>query len=682
MDVAKANENPSISIKLKNYIGNQNQLSISVKGKYTISNSSISLQEGKTYTVKVENNALSLYENGLFLSKFTNLLATPKEYGTNNYILINNRPYLGSINFVIEQNKYVRPINTLPIEDYLKGVVPFEMMASWNKEALKAQAVAARTYATRYTVLGMDDTISYQAYGGYSWNLNSTTAVEETKFQTLTYNGKLIDAFYSASNGGMTESNANVWGGSPLAIFPIKKDPYDTLVPWGFKLSKTQIDTTSFDLSNPENWWYTANEKDAALISNIKNWMTQNGYANNEIKIISIPALSFSPEQTTGGRVKYGTITLQFFLKDKTTGNFVMDSNNQIKMNTLTFTNTDASKIRAMVGITIIKSYLVTHYTADGASYSVDGLGNGHGVGMSQWGAKSMADKGLTYRDILSFYYSEAVLTNSNLALIAVNPVPPIISNVISTYTQKGSQITLDYTTNEAVTATVYVKNAKGAIIAYPSKNSNIPLGRHHAVLNVSKIPNGTYTFGIITTNTNKETASAVKNVTITKTLIVPKISVVSDKTTGITGTAEPNTTITVNAGSKKISSGKVDSKGKFKLTIPKQKAGSNLSVIATDSAGNIKSLTVKVLDKTAPAKPKVNIVTYKDTYVSGTTEVKATLSIKVGSRVIATGKSNSNGKFRLSIKKQRKNTTLSVTSKDSSGNVSAAAILKVKTRR
>ncbi|MDP4087378.1 MAG: SpoIID/LytB domain-containing protein, partial [Bacillota bacterium] len=515
MDVAKADDNPSISIKLKNYIGNQNQLSITVKGEYDIFDSSISLLEGKTYTVKVENNTLSLYDNGLFLANFASLLATPKEYGTNNYILINNRPYLGSMNFVIEQNTYVRPINTLPIEDYLKGVVPYEMMASWNKEALKAQAVAARTYATRYKVLDMDDTISFQVYGGYSWDPNSTAAVDETKFQTLTYDGKLIDAFYSASNGGMTETNANVWGGTPLAIFPIKEDPYDTKVPWGFKLSKTQIDTTSLDLANPDNWWNSIKEADPTLIANIKNWMVQNGYSNNEIKIISIPELSFSPEKTTGGRVKYGTITLQFFLKDKTTGNYVMDSNNQIKMNTLTFVNTNASRIRAMMGLNIIKSYLVTNYTDDGASYSVGGLGNGHGVGMSQWGAKSMADKGLTYKDILSFYYTGATLTNADS--VASEPVPPIVSNVTTAYTQKSSQITLDYTINEAVTATVYVKNAKGAIIAYPTKNSDITVGRHHVALNVSKIPNGAYTFGISATNKNKMIASAVKNVTINK---------------------------------------------------------------------------------------------------------------------------------------------------------------------
>jgi stage II sporulation protein D len=702
MDIAEADDNPSLSIKLQNYIGNQNQLSISVKGEYDIQNSPITLHEEKTYTVKVENNMLSLYENGLFLSKFASLLATPKEYGTNNYIFINNQPYLGSMNFIIEKNMYVRPVNTLPMEDYLKGVVPFEMFPSWNKEALKAQAVAARTYATRYKVLDMDDTINFQVYGGYSWYPNSTAAVEETKFQTLTYNGKLIDAFYSASNGGMTESNANVWGGTPLVIYPIKEDPYDTKVPWGFTLKKTQINVSSLDLANPDIWWNSAKEADTTLTTNIKTWLSQNGYQNYDIKIVSLPALSFSPEKTTGGRVKYGTISLQFFLKEKTTGIYVMDSNNQIKTTTLSFNNTNASRIRAMIGLNNIKSYLVTKYSDDDVSYSVAGLGNGHGVGMSQWGAKSMADKGLTYKDILSFYYSGATLTNadSETATIpvpapapspitnepvvapAVTLLPPIISNVTTAYSQKSNQISVDYTINDAVTATVYIKNTKGSILAYPTKNVTISAGRQHVVFNVSKIPNDTYTFGITTTNQNKMTASAVKNVIVNKIMIVPRISPVTNKTTVITGSAEPNVQLTATAGSKKIGSGKADSKGNFKVTIPKQGARTKLAIIAKDMAGNTKTLTTTVLDKIAPAKPRVNVVTYKDSVVTGTTEANATVTIKAGTKVIRIGKADSKGKFRLSIQRQRTGTTLYVYSKDGAGNMSAATILKVKTRR
>jgi SpoIID/LytB domain protein len=410
--IAKASEVPSISVKLKNYVGSQNKLTVTVKGKYDIPGSNLSLVEGKTYIVKLENNRLSLYENGTLLGNFSNLSAVPQVYGTNNYIFVNNHPYLGNMNFTLENNVYIRPINTLPMEDYLKGVVPFEVSASWNKEALKAQAVAARTYAVKNQSSNMDDTTSYQAYAGYMWDSRTNAAVDETNSQTLTYNGKTIDAFYSASNGGMTESNANVWGGTPLAFYPVKLDPYDTKVPWGFTMKKTQIDTTSLDLANPQNWWNSVNEADTPLMSNFKNWMAQNGYANYEIKIISVPTFNFSNDRTTGNRVKYTNISLQFFLKDKTTGQFVME-NNQIKVNTLTLTNTSAAKVRAMVGASIMKSYLISNFSSDNTSYTVNGLGNGHGVGMSQWGAKVMADQGFSYNDILSFYFPGTALTNA-----------------------------------------------------------------------------------------------------------------------------------------------------------------------------------------------------------------------------------------------------------------------------
>lgn len=542
--IADASEVPFISVKLKNYLGSQTQLTIQVKGEYTITDANFSLVEGKTYTVKAENNAIALYENGLLKSTSMKLSTVPKLYGTNNYIIINNRPYLGSMNFVIENNTYVRPINTLPLEDYLKGVVPFEMMASWNKEALKAQAVAARTYAVRYqSSTNMDDTVNYQAYGGYSWYSNSTAAVEETNSQYLTYGGKAIDAFYSASNGGITESNANVWGGTPLPMFPIKQDPYDTKVPWGFTFKKTQIDTTSLDLANPQNWWNSVKENDSSLMINFKNWMVQNGYSNKDIKIISIPAFSFSTNKTSGNRVKYANISIQFFLKDKTTGQFVIE-NDQIKVNTLSYVNTSASKIRAMVGINNMKSYLVSNFSSNNTSYTVNGLGNGHGVGMSQWGAKVMADQGRSYKDILTFYYPGTSLTNNDLPAstapspsdnsidesntTVVNPAPvmdtiaPSISNVNSAYTEQSNQISVNYRVNEASRMTVYVKNSQGTILSNLLQNSSQKAGDFHLTYDVSALPNGVYSFGIITIDSSNNRSSYLQNVSVSKAAATP----------------------------------------------------------------------------------------------------------------------------------------------------------------
>ena len=92
--------------------------------------------------------------------------------------------------------------------------------------------------------------------------------------------------------------------------------------------------------------------------------------------------------------------------------------NNLIKVNTLTYANTSASKIRAMVGTNNMKSYLVSNFIENNTSYTVNGLGNGHGVGMSQWGAKVMADQGLGYQDILNFYFPGSNILTSGVSLL------------------------------------------------------------------------------------------------------------------------------------------------------------------------------------------------------------------------------------------------------------------------
>lgn len=109
-------------------------------------------------------------------------------------------------------------INDIDLEDYIKGVVPSEMPPSWEFEALKAQAIAARSFALanlgKQAKHGYDlkDNTEDQAYGGASAETNITNkAVEETHGLVLTYDMKIISAYYSASAGGM--SSTSVWGG-------------------------------------------------------------------------------------------------------------------------------------------------------------------------------------------------------------------------------------------------------------------------------------------------------------------------------------------------------------------------------------------------------------------------------------------------------------------------------------
>ncbi|MED1439882.1 Ig-like domain-containing protein [Aeribacillus composti] len=149
-----------------------------------------------------------------------------------------------------------------------------------------------------------------------------------------------------------------------------------------------------------------------------------------------------------------------------------------------------------------------------------------------------------------------------------------------------------------------------------------------------------------------------------------PTVNPVADNATQVTGKTEVDATVYVKADSKQIGTGKANSNGDFTVTIPKQKAGTVLTVYAEDAAGNkSEEVKVTVADKTPPAKPMVNPVADNATQVTGKTEADATVYVKADSKQIGTGKANSNGDFTVSIPKQKAGTVLTVYAEDAAGN-------------
>ena len=143
----------------------------------------------------------------------------------------------------------VTAVNRVELENYIRGVVPNESPASWPLEALKAQAVAARSYAlgtgTGNAVFDHYDTVASQVYGGYSSeNARTTRAVARTRGEVLRYNGNVIVAYFHSTSGGYTENNENVWGGKPLAYIRGVRDPWDKTSPyhrWKVKYSARSL---------------------------------------------------------------------------------------------------------------------------------------------------------------------------------------------------------------------------------------------------------------------------------------------------------------------------------------------------------------------------------------------------------------------------------------------------------
>lgn len=354
------------------------------------------LKKNQNYQLNISNGKISLKG----IKTYNTLRVVPEKYSTKNVLKIAGKPYLGNVNFAIESG-YIRPTNeNIPFEDYLKGVVPNEMPASWHVEALKAQAVAARTYSVKSIGKVVPDTTAFQVYGGYNWYTNSTKAVDATKGKVLKYNNQLISATYYSSNGGYTEASEEVWGNA-LPYLVAKKDTKDPVNAWTLKLSKKQLGTT-LTASTAASEWSKAKEANAADLAGLKSWLLKNKEtAASDMRIASISSLTFSGK-TKGQRAKTVSIKLNYHLKNKT-GTYTVNKSTTASMKMTEF--------RTVMGATKVKSTFasVKNNTND---FTISGKGYGHGIGMSQYGAKARAESGNSYSSILSFYYPGTKLTN------------------------------------------------------------------------------------------------------------------------------------------------------------------------------------------------------------------------------------------------------------------------------
>jgi stage II sporulation protein D len=559
----QASGEPVLQVALKNYLGNVKEITLHPEVDYSTNIGETKLVAKQSYKLIIKDGTIVLLNGTKELGNATSLEVKPLQ--GNGPISINNRPYLGTFKFVIESGN-LRPINTIGLEDYLKGVVPAEMPALWHMEALKAQAVTARTYAMGYPNQVIDDTQGYQVYGGYAWHERSTEAVQATEGQVITYGGKSIGsaALFSSSNGGKTESNVNAWGTAPLPYLVIKEDPYDSRTVWSFAVEKQQIDVTKLDLTKTDLWWNTVKEvEQSAVINNMKLWLKANGYAGKDIKIAAVPSLSLHAPGS-GGRVTKGSITIEFLVKDQ----------GKATLNRLEIIDSAASKVRTIIGTTLMKSYLVNKVDSAGDTIQVSGAGFGHGIGLSQYGAKKAGELGKTYKEILKFYFDktsvtavyqvapvkvevmpdpapvvpgptpvEPTPTPAGLAPVEVTPVvepvaepvhepeskvdtqAPIIGAAKTSFDSKTNQVKLDFTINEASKVTVYVKDSKGTITSYLLNDTQKPAGNHSVKWDASKLNNGSYSFGVVAVDSSKNRGSVLVPYTLSKakTVAAPK---------------------------------------------------------------------------------------------------------------------------------------------------------------
>lgn len=293
-----------------------------------------------------------------------------------------NPAYKGSL-AVYEDEKGLRMVNELPLEQYLCAVVPSEMPSSYPQEALKAQAVCARTYAVvqmqaqKRKDLGaqVDDSVSFQVYGNSQEAESSNEAVKATEGEILLNQGRPITAYYFSTSHGKTSTD-EVWEASvPSAYLKSVACTYDASEPW----FQWQTEISSEKLLENAKAMYGEISK----IQGLKIQETGEGDA----------VLNLALQTDQGTREIRSEYDIRSLLAPS--GSPVIRQ--------------DGSSVKG--GALLPSAYFTLEESRGGdgslQGYKIVGGGYGHGVGMSQNGAKGMAQAGKTYQEILSYFYQE-----------------------------------------------------------------------------------------------------------------------------------------------------------------------------------------------------------------------------------------------------------------------------------
>jgi stage II sporulation protein D len=271
-------------------------------------------------------------------------------------IIINGRTFKGEINLIRKTNDSLLVINRVDLDDYVKGILYHESSHYWPQDALKAQAVVSRTYAVyqmqknKLKDYDLTSDIYSQVYGGKtSERYRTSAAVDDTRGEVLTYNDKIIPAYFHATCAGHTEDASLLWN---IDIVPLKGV------------------ICVFCKDSPHFRWHNT-----VSLKDIAEKLTAAGYRIKDIRDIRIL-----------GKDKSGRITDLSIVSDE----------KNIKIS--------AKDFRNIIGNNFIRStnFQVTIAETDAV---FEGLGWGHGVGLCQWGAYFMAKQGYTYKDILRYYY-------------------------------------------------------------------------------------------------------------------------------------------------------------------------------------------------------------------------------------------------------------------------------------
>lgn len=305
------------------------------------------LPRGNSFPVLPRSGGLDIRGTGF---------ASPVRVSSKEILRLNGRSYRGDL-LIENYDGKIRVINEVLLEDYLCGVLPCEVSPSWNKEVLKAQAVVSRTYAVKNikenSPYDLCATEFSQVYKGAGVETPSTNAaVKETEGEVIFYGNEIADVYFHADAAGYTESPENVWSGksAPRYLSGVREPrlPATPHSEWRCEISYEKIEEI---------------------------------LEKNKIHIGSLKRIKLAQKNRSGRWEK-----IIFYGREGKA-------------------EVPFSKFRLWVGSSCLKSTKIKSFRLSGRSVVFEGSGWGHGIGLSQWGAKSLADEGWDYRKILRFYF-------------------------------------------------------------------------------------------------------------------------------------------------------------------------------------------------------------------------------------------------------------------------------------
>ncbi len=374
-----------------------------------IDNDTFYINVGLFYGSNAKSSVTISCDEGTFTVNSGDVVDTV-QYGSDGIVSVDGTKYRGSIVLKKDSNGLLTVINHVDLEDYIASVVAVEMSSSFELEALKAQAVCARTYALRF----MDKHSSYgfdmcsgtdcQAYKGVSVECEKTTrAAQETKGVVMMYDGKLIEAVYSATSGGWTESVKYVWG-SDIPYLQAVEDAYESKSVYGSTWEKEITVEKATEIMNNKDY-------NLGTITNIQvTEATDHGTATKLVVTGTNGEKTFTRENC---RLAFGSVTLsQAFtvtpVSDtvKTERIYAYDGS-EISDNVTVLSSKGTSKLN--LDNVILQGNTVRNYTCKATGpvtgFLFSGRGYGHLVGLSQNGANGMAEAGFAFDEILKHYY-------------------------------------------------------------------------------------------------------------------------------------------------------------------------------------------------------------------------------------------------------------------------------------